>query len=232
MGHCSISIIIPVLNEGERLGRLLGHLRANSSPKNIREILVVDGGSTDGSVAVAREHGAHVLLSAKGRAIQMNLGAKNAKGTVLYFLHADTYPPANFDHHIHQAVTKGYLTGCFRLRFDSNDRLLRFFAWFTRINRKICRGGDQSLFISMELYRLTNGFNENYIIYEDNEFIGRLYDTTNFIVLPQYVVTSARRYSKKGSLLLQYHFGMVHLKNRLGAGPDDLYQYYRKYIGI
>ncbi|MEJ1223251.1 TIGR04283 family arsenosugar biosynthesis glycosyltransferase [Sediminicola sp. 1XM1-17] len=225
-----ISIIIPVLNEAENLGNLLAFLRNNSKTAQVEEIIVVDGGSTDHSMAIAKEFGAIPLHSEKGRAKQMNKGAEVATGTILYFLHADTYPPKDFDSHILNAVVLGKSAGCFRMKFDSNNWLLKASAWFTRINHKICRGGDQSLFITKELWHRSNGFNETYIIYEDTEFIGRLYKLDGFKVLPQEVLTSARKYNKNGTIRLQYHFGMIHLINLLGASPERLHNYYRKNI--
>lgn len=160
----------------------------------------------------------------------MNLGAKMANGSILYFLHADTYPPKNFDTHILHAVSNGKSAGCFRMKFDSQNWLLRVSAWFTRINHSMCRGGDQSLFITKALWHRSNGFNEAYIIYEDTEFIGRLYKLDGFKVLPQEVLTSARKYNKNGTIRLQYHFGMIHLIKLMGAGPERLYRYYQKNI--
>ena len=227
---CKISIIIPALNEEAHIAKVLQYVQENSSAKNIEEIIVVDGGSTDETAEMASDFGAIVLDSKKGRAKQMNCGAANAKGKILYFLHADTFPPKNFDDHILRAVDKGKEAGCFRMQFDISNRFLSFFSWFTRINHKICRGGDQSLFVTRRLFRKTKGFNERYIIYEDSEFAARLYKKTDFKVLPERVVTSARKYREKGTFKLQYHFGIIHLKNFLGAGPDHLYDYYRRKI--
>jgi len=225
-----ISIIIPVLNEEDTIETTVRHLQKNSSSAQIAEILIIDGGSIDDTLKIAQKTGARVLSSEKGRATQMNLGAKHAQGDILYFLHVDTLPPLNFDSSIIAAINKGVEAGCFQMKFDSNSRFLSFFAWFSRLNFKVCRGGDQSLFITKSLFQQLNGFDESYRIYEDNEFIGRLYEHTRFKVLSQYVKTSARRYDKKGMLALQYHFGVIHLKNRLGAGPEQLYQYYRQHI--
>lgn len=225
-----ISIIIPVLNEADSIGNILTYLEANSSSENIKEILVVDGGSTDGTAEIASNHDVTVLISSKGRAKQMNCGAKNASGEILYFLHVDTLPPKDFDQSIVESVANQNEAGCFQMKFDSKSRFLAFFAWFTRINIKLCRGGDQSLFITKTLFDQSGGFNENYVVYEDNEFIGRLYKMTPFKILSRHVKTSARRYEQRGEVILQYHFGMIHLKSYLGAGPDQLYDYYKRKI--
>ncbi|GMN07002.1 TIGR04283 family arsenosugar biosynthesis glycosyltransferase [Croceitalea sp. MTPC5] len=225
-----ISIIIPVLNEASTIARLLEHILATSSKENILEVLVVDGGSTDTTLEIVKKFNVKALTSKLGRAVQMNLGAKHAKGKILYFLHADTLPPKNFDKIILGAYHKGFETGCFRMQFDSKNFFLRGFAYLSRINHTLCRGGDQSLFISQRLFEKEKGFNEAYLIYEDSEFIKRLYETTKFVVLKQSVVTSARKYRQKGWLYIQFHFGMIHLKNYLGAGPEELYQYYSKKI--
>ena len=226
----TISIIIPTLNEAAHIGNLLKHIKETGSPKNIEEIIVVDGGSTDGTLGMAKTLGAKIISSERGRAKQMNRGAALAKGHILYFLHADTYPPKDFDLYILNAVHHHIASGCFRMKFDTSRKFLRFFAWFSRINNRLCRGGDQSLFVRKDLFLKTGGFNEKYIIYEDTEFIGRLYKMSKFKVLPQYVITSARKYEQIGTLKLQYHFGIIHLKNILGVGPEQLYRYYRKNI--
>ncbi len=227
-----ISIVVPILNEADYIGTLLSCLQNKISPEHVEEVLVIDGGSKDGSIKIAEEYGAKIVHSEKGRAKQMNLGARKAKSEILYFLHADTLPPENFVAHILDAVKDGFQAGCFQMRFDSNSRFLKFFAWFTRINHQICRGGDQSLFVTKRLFLSTKGFNEDYKIYEDNEFIGRLYKKTKFRILPLKVKTSARKYEKVGPVRLQYHFGVIHLKNYLGAGPDQLYEYYKRKIPI
>ena len=223
-----ISIIIPTYNEAEGLGQLLSYLNQIIDENVVKEIIVVDGQSTDVTKEIGVNHNVKVLESVKGRAKQMNLGARSAKNEILYFLHADTYPPNGFDQLILNALTNGYEAGCFRMKFDTRNPVLRFFAHLSRVNHVLCRGGDQSLFISKAEFFVNGGFNENYFIYEDTEFIKRLYKNQKFKIVPQSVITSARKYREKGWLKVQFHFGMIHLKNYLGATPDELYSYYQR----
>ncbi|NNE02299.1 MAG: glycosyltransferase family 2 protein [Eudoraea sp.] len=225
-----VSIVIPVFNEEEIIGSLLQHLQQEAAHKEVMEVLVIDGGSTDATVKIAEANGAIVVHSEKGKAKQMNLGAMLAKGTILYFLHADTFPPKHFDTAIKTAVEKDEKAGCFRLQFNSPSRFLSFFSWFTRFNVPLCRGGDQSLFITKTLFKELGGFNDSYRIYEDNEFIGRLYRKASFTVLPLKVLTSSRKYEINGAWTLQYHFTVIHLKKFFGASPEKLYAYYNKNI--
>lgn len=224
-----LSIIIPVLNEEGYIGKLLDYLIANCSDIT-REIIVVDGGSVDRTVELAENRGVKVLRSEKGRALQMNVGAKEASADILYFLHVDTYPPAVFENAIIDAVQNGYPAGCFRMKFDTDSRFLNFFAWFSKINHRLCRGGDQSLFIKRKLFDKLDGFDESFKVYEDTEFICRIYRTDKFKVLPYTVLTSARRYNQIGNVRLQFHFGVIHLKRILGAGPEKLHNYYQRHI--
>lgn len=227
-----ISIIIPVFNEAKTIAQQLSYLKEISSPSNIAEIIVVDGGSDDTTTQIASKEDVVLVHSEKGRAKQMNAGVQKASGDILYFLHVDTVPPIGFDTSIIKAFNAGSKTGCFQMKFDSDSTFLKFFAWFTRINSKLCRGGDQSLYISKSLFEKSGGYNEDYFIYEDNELINRLYDLTDFTVLPQTVKTSARKYKQLGVFKLQYHFAVIHMKKILGAGPEQLYDYYKRKIAV
>ncbi|MEZ2413333.1 TIGR04283 family arsenosugar biosynthesis glycosyltransferase [Muriicola sp. E247] len=225
-----ISVVIPVINEEENLSRLIPYLKtAAESPEKI-ELIVVDGGSTDRSVEIATSLGAVVEISPRGRALQLNKGARLAKGDILYFLHADSFPPQAFDLLIRKANSRKSAAGCFRLEFDSSSRFLSIFAWFSRFNFLLCRGGDQSLFITKELFYSLGGFDERYRVYEDNEFIGRIYRESKFKVLPKKIKTSARKYRLNGFLKLQYHFARIHLLYFRGSRPEVLYAYYTRHV--
>lgn len=226
----SISIIIPVLNEAPQLEVLLPSLKARAETDKICEVIVADGGSRDSSVETAHRHGARVCISPIGRAKQMNTGALEARGEILYFLHADSFPPYGFDQQILRRMAEKPCAGCFRLRFEPAHWFLNFFAWWTRVNHPICRGGDQSLFIPMTWFEDLGGFDERFRIYEDNEFIGRIYRNYSFTIIPEEITTSSRRYRKVGIYLLQYRFSVIHMKRLLGAEPEELYAYYEKYI--
>ncbi|MFD2551079.1 TIGR04283 family arsenosugar biosynthesis glycosyltransferase [Bizionia sediminis] len=228
-----LSIIIPMLNEADNIASVLEHVITNCQPNNIANILVVDGGSTDGSQAIVKsyfQYGVKLLTSEKGRAKQMNVGAAHATGSVLYFLHADSFPPANFDALILKEVQKGHLAGCFRMQFISNHWWLKLAGWFTQFSWRACRGGDQSQFITKTLFNDLGGYDTNYIIYEDNILINQLYARKQFTVIPKKIKTSARLYDKHGVWNLQYHFWMIYIKKWLGATPKQLHQYYKKHI--
>ena len=224
-----LSIIIPVLNEAKNIGVLLDYLAQNSNDTLISEILVVDGGSTDGSQKIVSER-SKKQTSPKGRAKQMNFGVSHSKGSVLYFLHADSMPPKHFDQYIIEAIDKGSKSGCFKMKFDGTHWWLQLAGWFTQFNWKSCRGGDQSLFVEKTTFEAIGGFNEDFVIYEDNDLIYRLYNQYDFKVLPYWLTTSSRRYEANGIWTLQFHFWMIHLKKILGASPKTLEAYYLKHI--
>ena len=226
-----ISIIIPIYNEVETIHKLLLHIEKNVSQSIPFEIIVVDGGSTDNSRNKVAEHRNVSLITAeKGRAKQLNAGARIATAEVLYFLHCDSFPPKDFDRFIMDQVQKGNKAGCFRMKFDYRHPVLEFSQWFTRINHISCRGGDQSLFVTKTLFNEIKGFNEDYIIYEDNEIISRLYNKKQFVVIPEDLITSARRYRENGAWRLQYHFAVIHIKRRLGHSTESMLNYYNQRV--
>lgn len=229
-----ISIIIPVLNEASTIETLLDDIYKKGTLHNISQIIVVDGGSEDNTVDLAAAFSEklplNILKARKGRAKQMNSGAQSASGSILYFLHADTILPKNFDSQIISEYQKGDIAGCFRMKFDSSHPILKLSQWFTRFNFKSCRGGDQSLYIAKEVFEKLGGYNEAYSVYEDCEFINRIYNQYHFTIIKDYVTTSSRRYAKNGTLKLQYHFALIHLKKWFGASPKSLTKYYNKYI--
>lgn len=224
-----ISVIIPVYNEAELMEQQLNLLLKRTSRQQwVKEILVVDGGSSDTTREIAaRIPFINLLFSEKGRAKQMNTGARHATQSILYFLHIDATPPQDYDQYIVESVKKNRLAGCFCMKLDSTHPWLILMSWFTKVNHKACRGGDQSLFISKNLFEEIGGYDETYTIYEDNILIAELYKKRQFTVIQQWIVASARMYEKVGVARLQWIYLMIYLKKMQGAHPDEMYSYFK-----
>jgi rSAM/selenodomain-associated transferase 2 len=227
----TISVIVPVYNEEGVIGKTVKYVKSVSETDNVKEIIVVDGGSHDNSVDEAEKEGALVIKSTlKGRAAQMNEGARVAKGSILYFLHADSIPPASFTSDIIRAVKNGYPVGCYRLRFDLDHWFLKANAWFTRFDVNAFRYGDQSLFVTSDVFLKAGGFSESHIVMEDYEIIKRLRKHGNFIVLPKEILTSARKYVANGVFKMQGIFYMMYFMYQLGCSQKTLLTTFRKLV--
>ena len=226
-----LSIIIPVFNEAATIQNLLLYLqKAIFNPQSC-EIIVVDGGSMDTSVEMALSvKGVTVVTSPKGRGAQMNYGAQMAKAEILYFLHADSFPPKHFDQLILDKKEKGHMAGCFRMQFDRNHWWLFLAGWFTQFNLKFFRGGDQSLYIDKQLFNKLGQFPTAHPIFEDFEMIRKLYVHKGFTVIQKPIISSSRRYTENGIAKLQYHYWMLYIKKWLGASAEELLYYYKKYV--
>ncbi len=229
MRTIEISIVIPVINEAGQVKSLISQIESAESGY-IKEIIVVDGGSTDRTVEIASEAGARVVRSARGRAVQMNSGAKKATGDLLYFLHADTRPPPGFDREIIRSYQSGYGYGCFRLEFDWKHPLLRLYSFFTRFRTIWFRFGDQSLFVEKELFARAGGFDENLIVMEDQKIFRDLHEFTEYYLSESSVVTSARRYREVGPGKLQAIFFCIWLGYYLGVSQEVLQDIYKSLI--
>lgn len=226
-----ISVIIPVYNEEGVIGNTVRYLKAVEDDHLIKEIIVVDGGSIDNSVDVAEKAGALIIKSAtKGRAAQMNEGARVSKGSILYFLHADSIPPKTFGADIMEAVGKGFSMGCYRLRFDVDHWFLKANTWFTRFDINAFRYGDQSLFVTQDFFNKVGGFCEKHIVMEDQEIIKRLRKHGNFIILSKEVITSARKYVANGVFKMQGIFYLIYFMYQLGYSQEKLLATFRRLV--
>lgn len=226
----SISIVIPTYNEAGGIQGLVRYLlAAGNGPAP--EIIVSDGGSTDNTPELARTAGAKVIQSPeKGRAAQMNAGAAAASGDILYFLHADTFPPADFKDAILRSCAAGHSAGCFRLRFDEEHWFLKVNAWFTRFDIDSIRFGDQSLYIRKSDFDRIGGFRKDHVVMEDQEIISRIRKITRFRVLPATVVTSAQKYRENGIFRLQFIFSAIWLLYYVGVPQQKLVNIYNRLI--
>lgn len=198
-----ISIIIPTYNEAENIEKIISYLQGIDKINNI-EIIVADGGSTDKTLELANNKGVTAILSEiKGRAGQMNHGAKSATGDILYFIHADSRPPLSYYNDIETAVANGYNCGCYRSKFDSNNFMLKINSFFTRLNVLFCRGGDQTIFVTKELFDKVGPYKNEMLIMEDYDFLARIRKQGKFKLFNKATVFSARKYDENSWLKVQ-----------------------------
>jgi rSAM/selenodomain-associated transferase 2 len=189
-----ISIVIPTYNEAPGIATLIKYLKDNSN-STVVEIIVSDGGSNDATVALAKKAGAiAVVAPLKGRAAQMNYGASKASGNILYFVHADTFPPISFAADIVKAVNDGYDCGRYQTKFNSAKSILKFNAFFTRFDWFICYGGDQTFFITKKLFNELNGFNNTMAIMEEFDLTARAKQKGRYKIFNKTALVSARKY--------------------------------------
>jgi rSAM/selenodomain-associated transferase 2 len=225
-----ISIIIPTYNEADQIQQTIIKTLASNGGHQI-EIIVADGGSTDETVSIALRCNATTFVSdKKGRAAQMNRGAVIAKGEVLYFLHADSIPPKNFTSSILNAVNNNFSSGCFKSSFDHSHWFLKANAFFTRFNVNAFRFGDQSLFVTKDVFQKSGGFREDLLMMEDQEIIHRLKIYGKFKVLEGVIITSARKYVDNGVFRMQAIFYRIWVLYYLGYSQEKLLQLHRKLI--
>lgn len=224
-----ISIIIPTINEAENLQRLLQFFKEN--PKHIEEIILVDGGSTDQTLAIAEQNNIRIFrVDNAFRAKQMNIGAENAKGEILYFIHADVILRPEFANDILQGIEEGYPAGCYRYQFNSPRRLLRSNAYFTRFAGIMCRGGDQTLYIKKEVFQDLGGFDEYYVIMEDYDIIIRLRKRFRFKIIQKDILVSARKYEKNAWARVQAANFIVFMAFFAKVPPQKLKKMYKKML--
>lgn len=224
------SIIIPTYNEEQSIGLLLKHL-SKYSDNRLLEIIVVDGGSSDNTKKVVKQNrGTFLVSKQKGRAAQMNTGFRHSSGDLLYFVHADSFPPETYLDDLFSAVQNGYEAGCYRFRFDSDRLLLKINSWFTRFDRIMCRGGDQTLFITRTLFEKLGGFRDDYLIMEDYDLIQKIQQKSSFKIIPKNVVVSARKYDKNPYLKVNFANLVVFLMYFCGARQQTMVSAYKNLI--
>ena len=196
MARYIISIIIPVLNEATIIKQTLGQLTQYSEI----EIIVVDGGSQDDTVTIAKSSVKVITVSGKNRAGQMNAGANLAQSDILLFLHADTQLPANFIELVSKTLNQNQIiAGAFELAIDGSGIPLRGIEILVKVRSRLLSlpYGDQALFISKQAFIKAGGFADLPIM-EDFEFIQRVKKLGRIAIAPAAVTTSGRRWQKLG----------------------------------
>lgn len=218
----TLSIIIPTLDEAENIQGLLQGL----APFRERgaEIIVADGGSSDGTAALAAPHADRIITCPTGRALQMNVGASQASGDILLFLHADTRLPDDADALIIDGLGSSRRRwGRFDVAIEGKSRLLgviaRMMNWRSRITG--ISTGDQAIFVTRALFKQMGGYPEIPLM-EDVAFTRTLKRHGKPLALNARVKTSGRRWEKHGVLQTMWLMWRLRFAYWRGADPDDL----------
>lgn len=217
-----ISVIIPALNEAAGIENTL---RAVSQQTPRHEIIVADGGSLDETAAIASRYG-QVVQAPRGRSRQMNAGAAQARGNILLFLHADTTLPPDGLEKVRSTLSDPALAGgAFRLRFDRNTPLLRFYSWFTHLHAPGICFGDRGCFVRRSVFEELGGY-PDLPIFEDIELVRKLHERGGFVFLKKCVTSSARRFQERGPFLQQLRNAYLWVRYTIGADPNTLASWY------
>ncbi len=222
-----ISIVIPIWNEAEQLPETLARLPRSPDV----EVIVVDAGSRDGSVAIAQQWGATVVRAEPGRSRQMNAGAKWATGEILVFLHADTQLPEDFVMAIHQTLAQpGVVAGAFDLSIGGKHPGLRLVEWGVYWRSRLWQlpYGDQALFLPAHTFRQLSGFPELPIL-EDLVLVQQLQRLGKVAIAPGRVLTSGRRWQRLGIFRTTLINQLILLGYHGGISPTRLVHWYRRW---
>jgi rSAM/selenodomain-associated transferase 2 len=218
-----LSIIIPTLNEERSLIGTLAPLLSLA-----HEIIVVDGGSKDGTVEVAGKYASVVLDSNRGRGIQQHTGACHAKGDLLLFLHADTWLPEGFEMMIEKTLSDPKTVfGAFHLGHHPSTKFLNLVALMANLRSLILKMpyGDQGLFMRRSDYFRVGGFKDLPLM-EDVDMVRRLNKIGKFKLLRAKVRTSARRYDRNGIAYTTVRNWSLIIRYLLGQSPERLHRFY------
>lgn len=222
-----LSIIVPMLNEAGALPDLLEHLLPYQ--RNGCEVLLVDGGSQDGSVALAECIGFTVVSSPRGRARQMNVGARAAQGDALLFLHADTSLPAEADNLVRHALSdKRVAWGRFDVQIEGRPFMLRVVAFLMNHRSRLTgiATGDQAMFVRRSVFEAVGKFPDQPLM-EDIELSRRLKRVSSPACIKSRVITSGRRWETRGVWRTIFLMWKLRLAYWTGAQPEKLAQAYR-----
>ena len=219
-----ISVIIPALNESRNIEAAIKSARHEDS-----EIIVMDGGSNDGTVTRASLAGARVEVCPRGRALQQNRGASLARGRVLLFLHADTRLPPTYAGHVFETLMDpGTAVGAFRFKTDLNKPFMKVIEFMTNIRSRYFKlpYGDQGLFMRKSVFESIGGFPEVSIA-EDLLLVRRLSERGIIRISKAEVVTSARRWLTFGLLRTTLINQVIFACCYIGVSPHTIASFYR-----
>lgn len=228
MSPQQLCVVIPALNEGRALGPTLDRVRAALPGAGM---IVVDGGSTDDTIALAMQRGAVAVSSPRGRGIQCHAGTKWTTSEWLFFLHADTLLPldalAVFETF---AADPKHQLGTFRVKFADGGWLINALAWVAnRWDNVFTRFGDQGILVRRSFYDTVGGF-PPWPLFEDVAFFQRARKLARVHWLPGYVLTSSRRFNERGLFKQRLLNAELMLRYLCGASPIDLATRYQSHV--
>ncbi|MDE0690342.1 MAG: TIGR04283 family arsenosugar biosynthesis glycosyltransferase [Candidatus Poribacteria bacterium] len=219
----TISIIIPILNEAKILDRTLSRLQPELGP---HELIIVDGGSSDNSVCIAKGYG-EVLTSARGRAKQLNAGAAAATGDILLFLHADVWLETGALVAVEAALSAGYIGGGFRQKIDGKCILYRLIEIAGDIRGKYLKVfyGDSGIFLARATFEKIGGFPDVPIL-EEMEFSRGLRKLGKTTLIGPHIHLSARRWEARGIIRTTLNNWLITFLYFLKVSPERLAKLY------
>lgn len=218
-----LSIIVPVLNEAEHLAECLDRLYAVHLVTDQAEIILCDGGSSDATLEIASRYPCTLLHCPRGRALQMNHGAANARGKYLLFLHADSQLPSRFD----DANCLSGDWGFFRLRLDGKALIYRIIESAINLRTRLTRigGGDQGLYFERDFFARISGF-PSIPLMEDIAICKQARKQAWPHIVRGPMLSSSRRWQQNGvvkTILLMWSLRFAYW---LGVDPGRLHRIY------
>ena len=223
-----ISVIVPVLYEEERINSVVDHVRGLAD-KSCIEIIVADGDPRGSTARAVTDKDVKTLVSARGRAVQMNAGAAQARGHVLLFLHADTLLPSGaFREIIRVTSSEKFEGGAFSPGFDDGYWWIRASAFMARHRTRLSRVpfGDQGIFLKRDYFRKIGGYADIPLM-EDIELMRRIKKSGGRIYISENnVVTSARKWRQDGIYFTTFRNWTLQLLYLAGVNPERLVKYY------
>jgi rSAM/selenodomain-associated transferase 2 len=227
----AVSVIIPVLGEAQPLDSLIDHLFQIADGEPV-EVIIVDGSPDGVSIKAISREGVTLLTSPAGRARQMNAGGAAARGAYLLFLHADTLLPQGAFRRIEETLSDGnHVAGAFDLRYNSDRSSIRHIARVACLRSRLTRipYGDQAQFFRRDYFEILGGFADIPLM-EDVEIMRRIKDRGDRIsILPEAVVTSARRQEKEGVVYCTLRNWAIITLYFLGMSPERLVRFYKNH---
>ena len=222
-----ISVIIPTLNAEKQLGPCLGALFEGVEAGLIRELIVVDGGSTDKTVSIARDVGAEVLETSSSRGGQLRLGCEAAQGAWCLALHADTVLQAGWSETVAAHLSQGR-AGYFRLRFDAEGLAPRWVAGWANLRARVfgLPYGDQGMLLPRALYEAVGGYRDMPLM--EDVSLARRIGRGRMAMLDAVALTSAGKYQTQGWLRRGVRNLWTLMRYFFGVSPERLAAAYRR----